>query len=151
MDADGHIIGTWVKPTGEKTVATGGKARYRPREQTTELWDFPRLTHWDTIQDTAPMVVTAERFIAHHDTQMLFARQKVTIQRGNDFKSQSDEAQFDQKLRVIHLWGKRQTVIDWKDRQGSGHFLSDRALLFMSPKRARLIDHVTGHVIPGAS
>ena len=148
VEADGHIVGTWLKPTGEKTVAVGDRARYNPQAQTTELWKAPRLTHWDTAKDPTPMVATAERFIAHHDSQMLFGKKNVVIRRGTDFESRSDEAQFDQTAQVIHLWGKRRTELAWNDTQGSGRFFSDRALLYLSPRRARLMDHVTGHVIP---
>jgi lipopolysaccharide export system protein LptA len=148
VEAENHVVGTWIKPTGEMTKAVGGRARYDPQAQTTDLWETPSLTHWDTAKDPTPLVVTAERFIAHHDTQMLFAKEDVTIRRGTVFQTHSDQAQFDQKMQVIHLWGSHKTAIQWEDAQGSGHFLSERALLYLSPKRARLMDNVTGHVIP---
>jgi lipopolysaccharide assembly outer membrane protein LptD (OstA) len=84
VEAEGHVVGTWTKPTGEKTKATGDYARYNPQTEIAELWGDPG----------------------------------------------------------------RQITLDWQDRRGSGRFVSDRALVNVSPRRARLIDRVRGHVIP---
>jgi lipopolysaccharide transport protein LptA len=148
VEAEGHVIGTWVKPTGEKLVAQGKKARYNPNDQTTELWSEAKLSRWETVRDTAPVVVTADRFIAHNDQRTLFARDHVHIQQGTDFSTYSDAAKYVDKDQAIYLWSKKKTVVDWRDAQGSGHFLSDRAVLYMSPRRVRLEEDVKGHVIP---
>ena len=151
VEAEGHIVGTWLKTSGEKTTAIGERGRYNPQADTTELWKHARLTHWETVKDTAPLTVTADKFVAHHDQQVLLAEHHVIIRHGTTFESHSDEAKYDQQQQVIHLWGEHRTSLQWVDAQGSGHFLSDRALLYVSPKRARLIDNVTGHVIPNKS
>ena len=148
VEAEGHIIGTWLKSTGEKTTAIGEQARFDPRTQTTELWQNAKLTHWESATDAIPMVVTAERFIAHHDEQSLEAQKNVTILRAGMFESHSDAAIYLQNDQLIRLWGDRQTTIQFQDPQGSGHFLCDRAQLYLSPRRARLIDHVTGQLFP---
>jgi LPS export ABC transporter protein LptC len=150
VEAEGHIVGTWLKPTGEKTTATGEEARYNPQTQTTELWKDARLMHWESASDPQPLVVTAERFIAHHDEHSLEAQNDVTIRRAGMFESHSDAAKYLQNEEVIHLWGERKTTIQVVDAQGSGNFLSDRAQLYLSPRRARLIDQVTGHLIPAS-
>ncbi len=148
VDVEGKVVGTYTGEKGEKTQAAGQKARYNPQAETTELWGKPKLTHWQSSTDPAPLVVTARRFIDYHDKRQLHAMDNVEIRQADTFLAQSDRAQFDETTKILSLWGDRQTVIDFKDPKGSGHFLSDRARLYVSPKRAQLLDRVTGHIIP---
>jgi lipopolysaccharide transport protein LptA len=150
VEGEGHIVGSWSQDKGEKTQATGQQARYNPQAQTTELWGHPKLSHWESASDTAPLEVTTQRFIVYHDKRQLHAVDDVKIRRADTFLAQSDRAQFDETTKILSLWcqGQNQTVIDFKDPKGSGHFLSDRARLYVSPKRAQLLDRVTGHIIP---
>src|SRR5258708_4090160 len=148
VEAEGNVIGTWDKPTGERVEAVGAYARYTPQAQTTELWGAARLSHWDNATDPTPLIVTAERFVAHHDTEIVDGETHVFFRRGTSFQAHSDRAQFDGKGQVLNLWGTQQTDTLWADPRGSGRFLSDRVLLYLSPRRARLLDHVTSHVIP---
>lgn len=83
-DAEGKVVGTWVKPKGEAATTQGDYARYNPQTEMAELWAKPG----------------------------------------------------------------RQITVDWKDAQGTAHFQGDRGVLFLASKRVRLIDRVTGHVIP---
>lgn len=148
VDAEGHVTGTWLQPSGEKLEASGSKAKYDPVAQTTELWEDAKLTRWETAKDTAPLVVTAQRFIAHIDQQVLLAEHQVHISRAHEFWAQSDEAKYEQRPQVLHLWGEHRTILNMDEARGSGNFLCDRALLFLSPRRVRLLDRVKGHVIP---
>jgi lipopolysaccharide assembly outer membrane protein LptD (OstA) len=90
----------------------------------------------------------ARRFIAHQSERVLWAENDVRIQEGASLSTVSDEAKYVDKDQAVYLWGTKQTVIDWQDPQGSGHFLSDRAAMYLSPRRLRLEDHVKGHVVP---
>jgi len=148
VEAQGHIVGTWVQSTGEKTVAVGERARYAPQQQTVELWEGARLTHWESLKDADPLVVTAGRFIAHLDAQILDAQKDVVIRRGTSYVSHSDQAKYEQPAGVLHLWGSRPIAVEFADAQGSGHFISERGLLYLSPRKVRLIDDVTGQIIP---
>jgi lipopolysaccharide export system protein LptA len=148
VEAEGNIIGLWKNPAGDKVKAVGHHARYSPQVQTLELWGDPRLTRWESPKDQTPLIVTADRFIAHNDTHMIQAETRVVFKRGMAFQAMSDHAQFDQTDGVLHLWGTRQVDTLWGDARGTGRFLSDRALLYQNPRRARLMDHVTGHIVP---
>lgn len=147
VNAFGNIKGTWISEKGEKMVATGERGRYNPKEETIELWDRPKLTRWETAKDTAPVVVTADYFIAYKNEKMLLAKKDVHMTQDR-MSAKSHFAKYDQNEQMLHLWGPGQVEIHVEDNKSQGDFLSDRARLSLSPKGARLMDRVTGHVIP---
>jgi lipopolysaccharide transport protein LptA len=149
VDAYGHIHGTWITDKGEKVLAEGAQARYIPSEQTTELWGRPRLTRWETALDTAPVTITAVRFIARQKENAMWAIDRVYMRQGTGVWAKSDEAKYDQNAEVIHLWGKKhRTHVYWSDTKGIADFESDRGWLCLAPKKARLMDRVHGHITP---
>jgi len=148
IDAHGHIEGTWISETGEKLVAIGKDGEYRPAEKTTELWGNAKLTRWETAVDTIPVVVTADRFITHENEHEVLARFHVHMTQGPDKWATSDEARFDQQASTVHLWGSHQVLVHWRDAKGISDFYGDKGTLVLQPKKAQLIDHVHGHVIP---
>jgi lipopolysaccharide export system protein LptA len=148
VQAWGHIVGTWVKPEGEKGMAEGDRARYDPADETTEWWDHARLTRWQTASDTAPVVVTADRFVAEQKEDRLLAHRNVQVTQGGEFWSQSDEGKFDHQQQTMTLWGKHPVRMHWQDARGTADFKSDQAVIFVVTKRTRLLDQVQGHVVP---
>lgn len=148
VDAQGHVEGTWISDTGEKLVGIGRNGQYRPDERTTELWGDARLTRWETAVDTNPVVVTADRFVAHEEQHEVLAHSHVHMTQGPNKWSISDEARLDQQTSTVHLWGSHQVLVHWRDNKGISDFYGDRGTLILQPKQAQLIDHVHGHVIP---
>ena len=71
---------------------------------------------------------------------------------GGTLIAEGDKAKYDPATQTAQLWTNpgKQVSMTWTDNHGSGHFLSDRALLYMDPKHVQLVDHVTGHIIPAA-
>jgi lipopolysaccharide transport protein LptA len=59
-------------------------------------------------------------------------------------------ARYDPASESAQLWNKpnKKISVKWQDKQGSGFFEGDRGVLEFSPKRARLVGQVTGHIIP---
>jgi len=43
VDADGHVVGTWISPKNEKSVVIGDFARYKPAENEIEIWGPRRV------------------------------------------------------------------------------------------------------------
>jgi lipopolysaccharide export system protein LptA len=148
VQSQGHIVGTWTQENGQKTVAEGSRASYVPGTETTELWGNPRVRHWDNAADMTPLEVTADRFIAQQREQMLYAKTNVWIRRGTQVQARSEEGQLDQAQQVVQLTGRTPVQIDWADAQGTAHFTGERAVLYLSPRHARLMDNVKGHIVP---
>lgn len=145
----GNIVGTWISDKGEKVVATGERATYDPRAQTTELWKKARVTRWQTISDTAPVVITADRFIAQHAEEVVWAKKHVIVKQTDSFWSSSEQGKFDRSTQLLHLWSNsRSTRVKFKQSQGSGDFVSRRALVDLQKKKMRLLDDVKGHIVP---
>jgi lipopolysaccharide export system protein LptA len=83
VDAYGHVVGDWVSEKNEKIHVTGDVARYKPDDQTVEVW------------------------------------------------------------------GKSRVHVTLDGEKGKGTFHGDRGWVFtQQPGKAKLIGHVTGHVIP---
>ncbi|MFA5975881.1 MAG: LptA/OstA family protein [Elusimicrobiota bacterium] len=148
VQARGHVRGTWISDSGEKIVATGQHARYDPNEEISELWGEPEVTRWETPRDTCPVVLNAERIIAQQRQKTILAQQNVRIRQGTRLLTRSEQGQYSQTDKTIHLWGKKGVFIHVKDTRGSADFTSNRGWVLLDPKEARLIDNVRGHVIP---
>ncbi len=43
VDADGHVVGTWISPKKEKIVVNGDHARYQPASTVVEIWGPRRV------------------------------------------------------------------------------------------------------------
>ena len=71
---------------------------------------------------------------------------------GGNLKAYGDHGRYDPVAQRAELWTNlpKQVAVNWKDAKGSGNFLSDRAVIFVSSKSVRLQDHVTGHIVPAA-
>jgi lipopolysaccharide export system protein LptA len=81
-EAHGHVRGTWFSPQGEKIIGTGDQARYVPLTQTTDLWSRKgpaTLTRWETVRDTAPVVMQALHFTAKQQENVMLAHDQVVI------------------------------------------------------------------------
>ncbi len=150
-DAYGSIHATWMSATGEKILAVGDRARYNPKTKVTELWENAAVTRWQTDRDTAPVKVTALSFRAVEDEHVVWAKDNVHITQGSAAWTHSDEAKYDEREKAIHLWGTQKTTVHWENADGVAHFFADRAIFFLEPKRARLMDNVQGRFTPKPS
>jgi lipopolysaccharide transport protein LptA len=148
VEAFGNIKGTWIAEKGEKMQASGERGRYVPGKETVELWERAKLMRWETATDTAPVVVTAKYFIAYRAENIVLAKENVHMEQRPRVKAQSEFAKFDQNERMLHLWGGDRVRIWVEDGRGVGDFEAERARISLSPKGARLMDRVKGHVIP---
>jgi lipopolysaccharide export system protein LptA len=151
VDADGHLDGTWISDKGEKIKAYGQQGRYTPMPQVTDLWEKARLIRWETSRDTEPVQVTADHFTAYHQEREFYAKGHVVMTQDPKILSRSDEAQYDQKIQTIHLYGAARVFVHVADAKGSGDFTGEEGWVTLAPKTARLVGHVQGHVIPGSS
>lgn len=148
VEVFGNVHGSWTSEKGERLLATGQRGRYVPETQTIELWEKAKLTRWETAVDTTPVVVKAHYFIAYRDEKTVWAKKNVFMEQGIRMKAQSDFARYDQVEQALHLWGDKQVAIHVEDAKGKADFLSDKAKVTLTPKGARLMDRVTGHVVP---
>lgn len=146
--ARGRVKGTWTSPSGERMEATGGQARYDPAQETVELWDSPRVTRYATAVDTAPVIIDAERFIAHRREQVVWAKRDVRLRQGDQIRVRAGEARYDQPQRLITAWGGPRVQIDVEDGRGRAAFESDQAVVSLEDRRARLLSRVRGRVTP---
>ena len=148
VDTYGHVEGTWISETGEKLVAIGRDGEYRPAEKTTELWGecqadamgdgrgYHSLCGYTIV--LLPMKIRMEVLARHH----------VHMSQGPDKWATSDEARLDRSTSTLYLWGSHQVLVHWQDAKGVSDFYGDHGTLVLHPKKAQLIDHVHGHVIP---
>jgi lipopolysaccharide export system protein LptA len=69
---------------------------------------------------------------------------------GGKLEAFGDHGRYDPQTDIAELWTNpsKQVAVNWKDAKGSAHFLSDRAILYVSSRSVRLADRVTGHVVP---
>jgi lipopolysaccharide export system protein LptA len=146
VEARGRVLGTWVSETGEKLIAEGRSARYTPSTKVTELWGNPKLTRWETAKDTAPVVITAVRFVASQSEGTVWAREKVVLTRGENVRVRADQAKLSQDSETVDFWGEHRVNVYWRDPRGIADFESDRGWVSLSPRRARLLDRVRGKV-----
>jgi lipopolysaccharide transport protein LptA len=146
VEAHGRVHGTWLPESGEKVVATGRQARYTPSTKITELWGKAKLTRWETLKDTQPVVISAHKFTAYEADNVVYARDRVRITQGKTLWATSDEAKYDQTAETVELWGPSRVAIHWEDARGIADFESDRARVWVSERRGRLIDQVKGRV-----
>jgi len=150
IEAEGHVHGTWKGDKGEKSIATGRNALYRPSEKITELWGNAKMTRWETAVDTRPVTVTADHFTAFDNDHTVYAKGHVHMEQKQGLRTWSDEAKYDQTAQTITLWGVTPVLVHWEDAKGSADFKSERAWLLVSPKRVKLIKDVHGHIIPAS-
>jgi len=151
VEAHGHLDGTWLSDKGEKIKAYGKKGRYTPMPQVTDLWDEARLIRWETVRDTQPVQLTSDHVTAYHQEREFYAKGHVVITQDPKMLSRSDEANYDQKIQTIHLYGPTRVFVHVADAKGSGDFTGEEGWVTLAPKTARLVGQVQGHVIPGAS
>jgi lipopolysaccharide export system protein LptA len=150
VEAAGHLDGTWRSGKGEKVKAYGTQGRYTPTPPQTELWgDRPHLIRWETERDTAPVQVTADRFLARHDDRTFHAAGTVEIVQKPKILTRSDQATYDQKVQTIYLEGPARVFVHVADAKGAGDFTADKGWLTLDPKTAHLSGRVQGHVTPG--
>jgi hypothetical protein len=114
----------------------------------TELWGRAKVTRWETSVDTAPVVVTGERFTANRIEGTILVSTGVVITQSDRAKVRCDFAKYVEKEKAIHFWGTGPVFVHFADARGQADFKGDRGLVTLEPKRARLIDRVQGHVIP---
>jgi lipopolysaccharide export system protein LptA len=148
VDALGQVEGTWTSEKGEIMTARGKKARYTPSVKTLELWVDADVTRWETAQDTAPVIIQADRFIALQAERVVWAKENVRIRQTDRLKIRCDEAKFDEHERKLYLWGHPRMDIHVKDQRGEGDFQGDQGWVTLSPKRAQLTGEVKGRVNP---
>ena len=149
VSAQGHLEGTWRSDKGEKVKAYGDEGLYTPTPPKTELWGKrPRLIRWETERDTAPVQVTADRFIADHQTHEFFASGDVEIIQKPKAQTRSDRARYDQKVQTIYLYGPARVFVHVADAQWTGDFTAERGWLTLDPKTAHLAGRVQGHISP---
>jgi lipopolysaccharide assembly outer membrane protein LptD (OstA) len=106
------------------------------------------MTRWETAVDTMPVIVTADRFVAHENEHEVLAHNNVHIAQGPNKWAASDEARFDQTASTLFLWGTRPVFVHWADLKGISDFHGDKGTVTLKPKQARLMNHVQGHIIP---
>lgn len=149
--ARGHVRGTWFSEKGEKVIATGDSARYTPAQEVTELWGESgraRMTRWETAKDTAPVTIDAWLFTARKLENTIDAEREVRVVQPMRLVSESDFARYDRAAGTLTLWGRAPVDMSIQDGKGTGHFTSERAVMNLNPRRARLTGNVRGHVIP---
>src|SRR5262249_23343769 len=63
---------------------------------------------------------------------------------GAQLQAQGDHGRYDPATQIAELWTdpNKQVAVNWKDERGRGDFLSDRAVMFVSSRTVRLVDHV---------
>ena len=152
--AKGRVRGTWFSDKGEKIVGVGDEAQYTPLTETTDLWGrkgVATLTRWETARDTSPVIMHGRHFVALKRENLMLAHDQVVIVQAPRFEAHADEARYNRTLGTLELWGKRQVFTHLNDGKGSGDFHSDTAWMLLSPRKARLTGHVTGHVIPSTT
>jgi hypothetical protein len=150
-NARGHVKGTWTSDKGEKIIGLGDAARYSPLTQTTELWGDHRaasLTRWETVKDTAPVVIHALHFTAYQKENRLFADRNVVITQIPRFEGHSSQAVYDRTSEKLDMYGPSRVQVHIEDGKGRGDFIGDRASMTMNPRHVRMMGNVTGHVIP---
>ncbi|OGR89283.1 MAG: hypothetical protein A2992_02625 [Elusimicrobia bacterium RIFCSPLOWO2_01_FULL_59_12] len=69
---------------------------------------------------------------------------------GGQVRVQGDRGRYDPNTEKAELWTNpsRKVKVDWKDEQGSARFYSARAEFEGATRKVRLVNHVTGHVVP---
>jgi lipopolysaccharide export system protein LptA len=148
VDVKGRVKGTWNADTGEKFVAVGDFGRYSPTTEITELWGRSKVTRWETAKDTAPVVVTAERFIADRRAGTVRAVGKVEVVQSTTSRVRCEEALYVQKEQTIHLSGPGGVFVHWEDARGISDFKGEKGRVILQPRSARLMEQVKGRVIP---
>jgi len=151
VEAEGNLDGTWISEKGEKIKAYGQKGRYTTTPQVTDLWEKAQLIRWENVSDTAPVHIVAEHFTAHHVEREFYAEGHVVITQAPKFLSRSAEANYDQKIQTIHLYGPDRVFVHVEDVKGSGDFTGDEGWATLAPKTARMTGHVQGHIIPSSA
>ncbi|HVM90792.1 MAG TPA: LptA/OstA family protein [Verrucomicrobiae bacterium] len=148
VEAFGHIRATSVSPSGEHYLATGERASYDPTQKLTELWQDARVVRWETAADTSPIVAVAEHFTASDLNHTIEAHGRVRIEQGKTFVVESDEAKYVEAEKVIYFWGLSPVSVHYQGPKQLANFHGRKGQVYLSPKRARLIDQVQGRVIP---
>ncbi len=127
VDAKGHIVATWLSLAGERTVAEGTDAQYRPKEKVVELWGGPKITRWETSADTAPPTIIADRFVGRQIANEVPSKSPALLNQGTSSSTVLDahghvvatwfgpagektigegtEGQYRVEDKVVELWG----------------------------------------------
>jgi|GEM_PF-2137981 lipopolysaccharide transport protein LptA len=147
-NAFGHVKALWARPGEARILGTGLYAKYDPNTEEAQLWNRAEITRWETEADTSPVHIKADHFISREMEQKMWAKGNVYIRRPGNFWSKSEDGLYNQAEQVVSLWGPQQVEMQYMDDKGAAHFFSDRAMVFLSPKRVRLLDHVKGHIVP---
>ncbi len=148
VQAFGHIRGTWTAATGEKMLAVGDHATYSPAQQLTDLWGHAKVTRWENAVDTNPVVALADHFTASELDHTVLAHQRVWISQGKGLSIQADEARYVQADQIIYFSGEKPVAVHYEGVKQNADFVSRKAQMSLSPKKARLIENVQGHVVP---
>jgi len=106
------------------------------------------------VLDRPPYKLRAKRMTRTEETGLVEAEGRVTGtwkgDNGAKLETNGDFAQYNPGTQIAELWTKpgKQVTVKWNDERGSGNFFGDKAQLFVESKTVRLVDHVTGHIVP---
>jgi lipopolysaccharide export system protein LptA len=143
-------------------AAVSGFSEELPEDETTitsdhmELIDHGKKTVFEgnvTIQKKT-YELKANRMSRLREDGMIEAEGRIRAtwnsEEGQQVIVRGDRGRYDPNTEVAELWTKPsgKVTVDWKDTKGSARFFSERAEFRAAERKVRLVNRVTGHIIP---
>ena len=103
-----------------------------------------------------PYQVSSDRMVRTKATGIVDATGHVkgtwVSPQGEKVQVTGDTARYDPASDTLEIWGPGRVQVQLDGEKGKAHFFGDRGWVFTrQPGRAKLIGHVTGHLIPAGA
>jgi lipopolysaccharide export system protein LptA len=121
-----------------------------------ELIDNGKTTvfHGHVVLDRPPYKLRANKMTRFQDSEIVDVEGNVIITgvspEGEQTEARGQFGRYNPATDTADLWTRPQekVMVKWEDAGGQGQFFSEKARVYISQKRARLMNAVTGHIIP---